>query len=158
MCVFARIDCIMTSRLTILCMLIAIFFGNLIPTQAGVRTAKEAQQIAAGYLSDKHIKRMAPVQGEWKTTVVFDALDKEEHPYLYAVRMANQEGFVIISGDDRYAPVLGYSLSSYDEQDMPANMRAWLQGYIDEMEYLNRIGYQPSKTATRTAASDKQSI
>ena len=158
MCVFARIDCIMTNRLTIFCMLIAIFFGNLIPTQAGVRTAQEAQQIAAGYLSDKHIKRMAPVQGEWKTTVVFDALDKEENPYLYAIRMANQEGFVIISGDDRYAPVLGYSLSSYDEQDMPANMRAWLQGYIDEMEYLNRIGYQPSKTATRTAASDKQSI
>ena len=49
--------------------------------------------------------------------------------------------FVIVSGDDRTMPVLGYSLSgSFNPDSIPDNMRAWLQGYADLIDNLDSLG------------------
>ncbi|MGX8696396.1 MAG: Spi family protease inhibitor, partial [Prevotella sp.] len=57
---------------------------------------------------------------------------------LYVFNVANDGGFVIVSNDDRTVPILGFSDSgSIDPDDMPDNMRAWLQGYADEIVWLN---------------------
>ena len=137
------------------CILATLFVCGATSLSAKPRTTEQAQQLAAQYLSSKHIKRALPGHSEFKTTAVFNALDKDAQPYLYAV--SEQNSFVLVSGDDRFAPVLGYSDNgSFNEQNMPENMRAWLQGYIDEMNYLNSINYQPSAvTATNEV---KQSI
>jgi len=51
-------------------------------------------------------------------------------------------GFVIVSADDRMEPVLGYSLEGdYDAANVPDNMRAFLEGYAEELQYAMRIGY-----------------
>ena len=137
------------------CILAALFVCGATSLSAKPRTTEQVQQLAAQYLSSKHIKRALPGHSEFKTTAVFNALDKDAQPYLYAV--SEQNSFVLVSGDDRFAPVLGYSDSgNFNEQNMPENMRAWLQGYIDEMNYLNSINYQPTlrrATAARTAIS-----
>ena len=47
-------------------------------------------------------------------------------------------GFVIISGDDRTATVLGYSTQgSLDESRLPSNVVAWLKGYADQIAWLD---------------------
>lgn len=47
------------------------------------------------------------------------------------------KGFVVMAADDRVQPVLGYSLTgSFDPDAMPDNVRAWLQGYDDEIKYV----------------------
>ena len=47
---------------------------------------------------------------------------------FYVFNAEGGSGFVIVSGDDRIAPILGYSNSSrFDADDMPANMRLWLE-------------------------------
>lgn len=47
-------------------------------------------------------------------------------------------GFVIVSNDDRTTPILGYSDSgSIDVETMPSNMKAWLQGYADQIVWMN---------------------
>ena len=57
---------------------------------------------------------------------------------LYVFNVANDGGFVIVSNDDRTVPILGFSDSgSIDPDDMPDNMCAWLQGYADEIVWLN---------------------
>lgn len=54
-------------------------------------------------------------------------------------------GFVIVSGDDRTVPILGYSLSgSFNPDNIPDNMRAWLQGYAD---YIEALGQQDLEDA-----------
>ena len=89
-----------------------------------------------------------------KTAVVFDAKDVAGKPYLYAVSATQHDGFVLVSGDERFKAVLGYSdVSNFDEQNMPDNMRVFLQGYIDEMKYLESINYQPTKAAPRRSMS-----
>ena len=57
-------------------------------------------------------------------------------PELYAFNMEGG-GYVIASADDRTLPVLGYSLTgSFDVDRIPDNMRAWLQGYSEQIRML----------------------
>ena len=59
-------------------------------------------------------------------------------PSLYAFN-AEGGGYVIVSGDDRTEPILGYSLDGcYDEAEMPDNMKAWLQGYSRQAEQIRQ--------------------
>ena len=56
---------------------------------------------------------------------------------LYMFNIGGDGGFVVVSNDDRTRPILGYSDSgSIDPANMPDNMRAWLQGYADEIAWL----------------------
>ena len=58
---------------------------------------------------------------------------------LYVFNVANDGGFVIVSNDVRTTPILGFSDSgSLDTDNIPSNMRAWLQGYADEIAWLQK--------------------
>ena len=126
---------------------------------------EQAKEIASKFLkanySRRNIKRNAPAVSTMKTDVVFEATDTSGQPYVYAVTSTRQDGFVLVSGDERFAEVLGYTDDgTFDEQNMPENMRTFIQGYIDEMKYLESIDYQPSTTADarRNAAAAKSDI
>ena len=57
---------------------------------------------------------------------------------LYAFNIEGG-GYVIASGDDLTIPILGYSLTgSIDTDDMPDNMRSWLQSYADDICRLSK--------------------
>ena len=74
---------------------------------------------------------------------------------LYVFNIANDGGFVIVSNDDDALPILGFSDNGHiDTNNMPDNMRAWLQGYADEIAWLQK---QPAKSrqSTKTRASKK---
>ena len=58
-------------------------------------------------------------------------------PSYYIFNIGQDGGFVVISGDDRTNPILGYSdTGSIDPSRMPANMKAWLDGYDRQMGEL----------------------
>ena len=122
-------------------------------------TPEQAKEKASQFLKANYArtggKRSAPAASALKTAVVFDAKDVAGKPYLYAVSATQHDGFVLVSGDERFKAVLGYSdVSNFDEQNMPDNMRVFLQGYIDEMKYLESINYQPTKAAPRRSMSN----
>ena len=46
-------------------------------------------------------------------------------------------GYVIVSGDAQAPEVLGYSYSgTFDPDNAPSNMLAWLEGYAEQIRYL----------------------
>ncbi|MBO4849423.1 MAG: C10 family peptidase [Prevotella sp.] len=54
----------------------------------------------------------------------------DQEPRLYVCNMGDNEGFVILSGDDRTVPVLAYSdTGSFDADNMPPNMQWWMDYY-----------------------------
>ena len=58
----------------------------------------------------------------------------------YIFNVGNNGGFVIVSGDDRTAPILGYSdEGSFDVTRIPDNMKAWLEGYAEQLEALSKL-------------------
>ena len=47
-----------------------------------------------------------------------------------------ENSFVLMAADDCVQPILGYSLTGgFDIENMPANKRAWIQGYNDGIRY-----------------------
>jgi len=56
----------------------------------------------------------------------------------YVFNAADGQGYVIVSGDDRTEPVLGYvEQGSFHADSIPENMRSWLQQYADEIQSLD---------------------
>ncbi len=86
-------------------------------------TPQQAQEIAA-----RHIvldsRSNAPAR---PFSISVPAAATATVPY-YAFNDARGNGFVLVSGDDCVPPVLGYSTTgTFDETDMPLQMREWLQ-------------------------------
>ena len=104
---------------------------------AGNVTPEEALQQATQFLQEK-----AARQGGHRHAAVAPQLEAAGVvSNLYVFNVANDKGFVIVANDDRAFPILGYSNSgTLDIQNMPDNMRAWLQGYADEIAWAQQHG------------------
>ena len=59
-----------------------------------------------------------------------------EKVYFYVFCAEDNEGFVIVSGDDRVVPVLGYShTNGFSTDDMPPNLEWWLGEYAKQIQF-----------------------
>lgn len=76
----------------------------------------------------------------------------------YYVCNIEKGGFVVVSGDDRFKEVLGYStdgtFTSYDE--LPDGLQYWLSFLSNEMAAALDAGYERSSVATSMANADVQ--
>jgi hypothetical protein len=99
-----------------------------------VWAAPRNKQIALQLASEK-----SPAQ------LVHTALQANNEPAYYVFNRTNGKGFVIIAADDRAHTVLGYSdEGEWDENDIPENMRYWLEGYTQAISSLADMpDYQP---------------
>ncbi len=94
---------------------------------------EQALQLAQQFVS-RHASAAGPRHAPAATQQVVSA---GQVSGLYVFNVGNDDGFVIVSNDDRTTPILGYSDSgSLDTENIPSNMRAWLQGYADEIAWL----------------------
>lgn len=56
---------------------------------------------------------------------------------LYFFDTEDDNGFIIVSGDDRARTILGYTTAGhYDEGQLPSNMQAWIDGYVQQISSL----------------------
>ena len=59
----------------------------------------------------------------------------------YIFNASGNNGYVIVSGDDRTIPVLGYTDSGkFDPNHVPTNMKAWLENYAQQISVLDQLG------------------
>lgn len=64
---------------------------------------------------------------------------KEDNNAFYIFNADNNNGFVIVSGDDRTEEILGYSDEGHiDLDNIPENLQAWLYGYSEQINELDR--------------------
>lgn len=76
----------------------------------------------------------------------FTALQTDGSPAFYVFNKGENEGFVIVSADDRARSILGYSdHGCWDENEMPDNLRAWLKNYADAISHID-ASYSPKET------------
>ena len=68
---------------------------------------------------------------------------------LYVFSLGEQGGFIIVSNDDRTLPILGFSENgTLDMENMSDEQRAWLQGYADEIVWLQQQNYGEAPSDT----------
>ena len=67
---------------------------------------------------------------------------------FHVFNLGEDGGFVMIAGDDCAPDILGYSDSgSFDAENMPENLRAWLDGYAEQIAWMkeNEASPDPSQ-------------
>ena len=108
----------MMKRIILSILLLAMFFA----AKANPVGVEQARKVGASWLSARGHS------GAVK-------LDVAESPFAEVyVFNADGGGFVLVAADDCARPVLGYSLTgSFRIEDMPANVRSWLEDYGREI-------------------------
>ncbi len=103
-----------------------------VPSHAEQVTENAARAIAAQFMAQKklgNIATAAPRMLRGKATA---------QPALYVFNAEKSQGWVIVSGEDRTRPVLGYSdKGNFDPTNVPENMQAWLDQYVEEIALLD---------------------
>ena len=68
----------------------------------------------------------------------------------YIFNTAGEQGYVIVSGDDRTTQVLGYTdKGHFDPNNVPSNMKAWLESYDQQINALDEINFTEEMKAPR---------
>ena len=124
---------------------------------AGPITRQQARQQAQHFMSErgKTLASQATHQAARRALTSADDCD-----YYYVFNAGQDEGYVIVSGDDRTAPVLGYvDHGTFDENGMPDGLRWMLQTYREQMDQLDNLfaSYEVQKAqAAREAGAQQQ--
>ena len=105
-------------------LILALALMVAMPSFAEHVTSATAQKAAATFLNNNGAK----------STQITNLSKAAGFPNLYI--FTTEQSFVVMSADDRVQPILGYSLTGkFVAENMPTNVRGWLQGYNDEIQY-----------------------
>lgn len=112
-------------------------------------TVDEARNNVANFLNKKGMRK---AWGDKPLSLAFtlsrmDVKDEGESPVIYAFRLEGERCGFIASADDVAEPILGYYEDGETDFDqMPSNMKAWLNGYADEIAWARKKGFDGGST------------
>ena len=96
--------------------------------------------------------RLVPAEGVLKTSSPTSS-SKEQAAY-YVFTETENNGFVIVSGDDKLNPIVGYSTNAISGE-MPPALSAWLEEYS---EYVNDVRAGKAKPSLRNTTEPSTRI
>ena len=100
----------------------------------------KAKENVLSFLTSKGGGRMFAIAGINKLQLKNVELEVSENAY-YVYNIGDNAGFVIASGDDCAEPILGYSYEgSFDPENVPSNMQAWLDDYAAQIKSIKNSG------------------
>ncbi len=116
--------------------LLMLLLGIGLLAQAAPISQDQARKEALSFLLNKQIsnRSLKPV------ALSNRMLKAGNQAAFYIFNVGNNQGFVIVSGDDRINPILGYSDEGYfDEAKAPENMKNMLDEYAHQISMLNEV-------------------
>ncbi|MFZ1379656.1 MAG: Spi family protease inhibitor, partial [Saprospiraceae bacterium] len=71
-------------------------------------------------------------------------------PLYFAFNNLNNQGFIIISGDNAAIPILAYALNgNFNAENLHSSIESWLQTYVLELEYIKKNNIAPSQAVSK---------
>ena len=99
-----------------------------ISRQTAQYTAREFLASKGISMTNAHVAFKAPRLGQ----------ATQSQAYYYVVDAGDENGYVIVSGDDRTEPILGYvDNGHFDAEAIPENMKSFLQSYADQIKSMD---------------------
>lgn len=129
--------------------LLSLWLVSFLVAWAGPVSKEQALEIATRYLSPSSLRL-------WDGSIVLDKTvyttgslrSGEATVAFYVFNKGSNEGFVVVSGDDRMWPVLAYSHSgSLNMDDLPAPAADWLK-YLQAQASLLPTDHTPARLFT----------
>ena len=139
-------------------LIIALVLSAVNSAKAGNVGEQQARQKAAAFMTGK-----ATTRGATSLTRVYLPLQTKSAAWSVVdapIYVYNLEGggYVIVSGDDRTADILGFSeKGALDADRLPANMKSWLQSYVRKIESIP-VSAMPRRKASTRGGSTKEPI
>lgn len=112
--------------------------------QAAPVNYRAARTVAMNFWNSYRPADVKPVTESDMMLMVYDGIN---HMHVFAV---GQEGFVIVSDDDRVEPVLAYSFDSPFPKELHPTLRYWLGGYESQ---LAEVAESDAEGSAEAAAS-----
>ena len=139
-------------------LLFLVLMGYAATMLAAPVSENAARRKAVAFMTNKAQQRRA-IRGSSQARRAVSSSDlalAESRQAYYVFNLSSDEGYVIVSGDDRLPEVIGYSLSgTYDSRKMPDNKRAWMEEYVRQYEYLQR---HPEAAVTSQDATQREAV
>ncbi len=108
-------------------------------------TRQKALENAQAFLRSKGKAAAAPSVRKVPSKA---AVQSDNQPY-YLFNVGNNQGFVVAAGDDNVPAILGYSDKGTILPDsLPSNMKEWLKGYQEQIEYIQKHNIAASDILT----------
>ena len=124
--------------------------------QAALYTAKSYMLAKGKSLNE------VPASSRSKASSSSSSGETDENSPYYVFNAGDDGGYVIVSGDDRVEPILGYvDQGSFDPDNIPENMRYMLEGIKEEIQYIIDNNLQPESPQLKRrskVASTKHSV
>ena len=119
----------------------SVLLATLATATAAPVTPSQAQQAAKQFMQERRpgvFVQSTPVS---RTPRKMNGHATVTQPNYYIFNTTNNKGYVIVSGDDRTTSILGFTDSgSFDPNNIPANMRGWLENYDKQIQALDELG------------------
>lgn len=134
------------DKRTLLSFVLACIF--LTPSYANPIDVTTAKNIAGSFIKSNTTLNQTKVKSSTQATLqlAYTCTDKNleqstsSHNYFYVFNREDNNGFILVSGDDRYKAILGYTDSGYfDIDNIPANFQYWLDCYKNELKRLSQL-------------------
>ncbi len=118
-------------------LLLLMLFVSIV-AMGGPVTPDEARQKITKFMNPRRANAISESSLQLVATSHYQVQKETMAASYYVFNVGEGQGFVIAGADDRVPAVLGYSSKGqFDPQNMPENMKAWLESYDDQMAYLN---------------------
>lgn len=134
-------------------------------------TTEQATTVGLAFLANKSMSHTLRSTNQLDLvysvqTTRMDAGKQAQQSALIYVFNTDTDGYIIVSGDTRANPILGYSDASiFDPENIPKNLRKWIEGYVGEIRHAIEHDVEAPDEVQRlwstylggnVAASDKQ--
>ncbi len=105
-------------------------------------TPEKAHQAASSFIEQHRTGvtvKSTPVMRSPKMMTNGQSSSSQANYYIF--NTTSNQGYVIVSGDDRTTPILGYiDNGSFDPNNVPVNMQEWLDSYAEQISSLDYLG------------------
>ena len=136
-------------------MIMSAFALFAIQANAADVDAATAQSLASKFVKSNVRGRLMSPQATLQLAHVEKSLNDASIADFYVFNTSDGGAFVIVSGDDRAEQILGYGNGSLDVATLPPNVKWWLDGYKQQIEWLRTTetaaGPRPVRAPSRTA-------
>ena len=115
--------------------------------------AKQISVSSAEKIAAKYVNTPLFAKGVNRSPVLKSMTEKGIDEY-YIFNIGDGGGYVIVSGDDEMTELVGYSDSgNIDSDNMPENMRRWLDEYAGYVRYVQSSGADAGKRSLRSVGT-----
>ncbi len=114
-------------------------------TNAEEVTKNEAKKVALNCFYEKTNNYDSPIM--YEDLIINEIFEKKSYNSpVYYIFTFEPRGFVIVSADDGYTPIIGYSTDGfYSETDPPESFSGLMNQYADQINYIRENGIDAEK-------------